>query len=110
MTTGASRLSRLQKRILTLATDNRTNGDRGLLGVDSMDCTTREILGQHPSKAQRAAVSRAIRRLEARGLVEHRQFFCLRSGINLTPGGWETAIKVTIGYFDNRFNETDNAQ
>ena len=101
----ASKLSRLQKAILQLAAENRTKGDRGSLGVDSMDCTTREILGQHPSKAQRAAVSRAIARLKARGLVEHRQFFCNRSGINLTPAGWETVIKIANGDFDNRFKE-----
>jgi hypothetical protein len=44
--------------------------------------------------------------LETRGLVDHSQFFCRRSGINLTPTGWETVIKVTSGNFNNRFKVT----
>jgi len=98
----SEKLSRQQKAILQLAAENRTKGSRtDRLGVDGMDCTTREILGRHPTNSQRASVSRALARLAARGLVECRQFLCKRSGFNLTPLGWQTVIKVTTGNFDN---------
>ena len=67
--------------------------------------------GANPTKAQRVTLARAVSRLVARGLMERLVWgFCVESGVQLTPAGWETVNAVLKGNHASRFgNEAANA-
>ena len=110
-------LSDLQKRILKLAYENRMRGQK----TGSCDvCTTQVLLeiydwpliencfsvaahnfdsnevGQREYDQAMVIVSRAVQRLEARGLVTRFKSCHAWSGISLTPAGIQASEKLLV--------------
>jgi hypothetical protein len=99
-------LSDLQKMILVSANRRRTGPDRvkehamaqqhgGMFGADLKTLDIVDMVSPLRSNAQRAAISRACRRLEDRGLVI-RVGGRYWAGINLTDKGIELAEQLGI--------------
>ena len=92
-------LSDLQQMILRLAYQGYTHDNKDEFSGRRVDCRYSTVVslvyGERDNKAS-AAVSRAVRRLMERGLIETRGFLCnggpkARDGVNLTSTGLEAA-------------------
>jgi hypothetical protein len=103
----AERLSRLQKFILTTAAGRPGTGRPLHCGSGSpsrADAMARDILGEKPTPSARAALSRAMRRLESRGLIEVCHWALARdAGIDLTNTGRQMVNTVLAGYHNTHF-------